>query len=194
MRKLALAVTVVMFSVSAWAQGEHKYEVTVQGSGIFPKQATDGALTNKPTSSGGVMAGLRLNLSKRLAFEGDYDYFRNEEKFSFSGGLTRIPMDVHALTISGIVRLPMLRTVRPFLRAGGGLMEFEPRQSFANGDQQRGAFVYGGGLDVPVVRRVALRAEYRGFVYKVPDFDSSTLKVGKYNHAAVPSGGLVLTF
>ena len=28
----------------------------------------------------------------------------------------------------------------------------------------RGAFVYGGGGDYPLVRQVAIRAQYRGFV------------------------------
>lgn len=193
MRKLGLACVVVLLSVSVWAQ-EDKYELTVQGSGIFPKQTTKGALTNKPTSSAGVMAGIRLNLSNRFAVEGDYDYFRNDQKFAPASGVSRVPMNVHAVTAIGIVRLPAIRNVRTFALAGGGVMVIEPRQTFANGDQNRGTFVYGGGVDVPVVRHVALRAEYRGFVYKVPDFNTSALKIDKFTHAAVPSAGLVLKF
>ncbi len=193
MRKLGLAFILVLISVSAWAQ-EDKYEVTVQGSGVFPKQTAKGALTNKPTSSGGVMVGFRTNLSNRFAVEGDYDYFRNSQKFSGVSGVTRVPMNVHAVTAVGIVRLPTLRNVKTFALAGAGVMVIEPRETFANGDQYRGVFVYGGGADVPVARHVALRAEYRGFVYKVPDFDTSALKIDKFTHAAVPSAGLVLTF
>ncbi len=194
MRKmLALAAAVVLLGLSAWAQ-ENKYEFTVQGSGIFPKEISKGALTSKPTASGGVMAGFRVNLNKWLAAEGDYDYLRNSEKFFTSSGLTRIPMNLHAVTVTGIVRLPTFRNVRPFALAGGGLMVFEPRKTFGNNSQYRGAFVYGGGFDVPVVRRVALRAQYRGFVYKVPDFDTSALQINKFSHAAVPSAGLVFTF
>jgi hypothetical protein len=37
-------------------------------------------------------------------------------------------------------------------------------------------------------------AQYRGFVYKIPDFEMTSLKVDKYTHAAVPSAGLVVTF
>jgi opacity protein-like surface antigen len=193
MRKLALVVVLVLLGVSAWAQ-ENKYEFTVQGSGIFPKQTSKGALTSKPTSSGGVMAGFRVNLSNWVAVEGDYDYLRNSEKFFSSGSLTRIPMNLHAVTVTGIVRLPTFRNIRPFALAGGGLMVFDPRNAVGSSSQERGAFVYGGGFDVPVVRRVALRAQYRGFVYKTPDFDTSTLKIDKFTHAAVPSAGLVFTF
>jgi hypothetical protein len=37
-------------------------------------------------------------------------------------------------------------------------------------------------------------AQYRGFVYKIPDFEMTSLKVDKYTHSAVPSAGLVVTF
>jgi hypothetical protein len=47
---------------------------------------------------------------------------------------------------------------------------------------------------VPITKHVALRAEYRGFVYKAPDFDRSDLKTDKFTHSAVPSAGLVFTF
>ncbi len=194
MRRLfALAAVVVVLGLSAWAQ-ESKYEFTVQGSGIFPKQTSKGALTSKPTSSGGIMAGIRVNLSNWFAVEGDYDYMRNSEKFFTSSSVTRLPMNLHAVTATGIVRLPTFRNVRPFALAGGGMMVFEPRETVAVETQYRSTFVYGGGFDVPVVRRVMLRAQYRGFVYKVPDFDTSALKIDKFSHAAVPSAGLVFTF
>jgi hypothetical protein len=41
---------------------------------------------------------------------------------------------------------------------------------------------------------MAIRAEYRGLVYKVPDFGLIPLRVDKFTHAAVPSAGLVFTF
>ncbi len=73
-------------------------------------------------------------------------------------------------------------------------MVFDPHDSAGIDRQIRGAFVYGGGGDYPVVRHVAIRAQYRGFVYKVPDFGMNQLKLDKYTHAAVPSAGLVVTF
>jgi len=58
----------------------------------------------------------------------------------------------------------------------------------------RGTFVYGGGVDLPISKHFLLRAQYRGFVYKTPDFEMTSLKVDKYTHSAVPSAGLVFTF
>jgi opacity protein-like surface antigen len=199
MKKLTeLAIIRVLFGISSRAQ-EVRNEVTLQGSGFFNKQTTDGGSTNEPTNSGGVMAGYRYELKNWLAAEGDYDYFRNSEKFLSSSGTTFIPMNVHAATGTAIVKLPSfkmpaVKIVSPFAIAGGGALFFDPRGGSVSKEQTRGAFVYGGGVDVPMAKHIALRAQYRGFVYKTPDFEMTSLKVDKYTHSAVPSAGLVFTF
>src|SRR5271165_2148458 len=122
------AIILIVFGISSWAQ-EVRNEVTVQGSGFFNKQPTDGGITNEPTNSGGVMAGYRFNIKNWLAVEGDYDYFRNGQKFLASSGATYIPMNVHATTGTAIVKLPSfnmplnirdVKIVPPFVLAGGG--------------------------------------------------------------------------
>lgn len=199
MKKLTeLAIILVLFGISSWAQ-EVRNEVTVQGSGFFQKQTTAGGITNEATNSGGVMAGYRFNLKNWFAVEGDYDYFRNHQTFSWSSGTTSIPMNVHAATGVAIVKLPSfkmpaVKIVSPFVLAGGGAMFFDPRGGSVSNEQTRGTFVYGGGFDVPVARHIAFRAQYRGFVYKTPDFEMTSLKVDKYTHSAVPSAGLAFTF
>jgi len=198
MKKLTgLGIILVLFGAASWAQ-EVRHEVTVQGSGFFNKQTSDGGITNKPTNSGGVMAGYRFNLKNWLAVEGDYDYFRNDQKF-VSSGTTFVPVNVHAATGTAIVKLPSFRMpavklVAPFVLGGGGAMFFDPRSGAVSTEQTRGAFVYGGGADVPLSKHFLVRAQYRGFVYKAPDFEQASLKLDKYTHSAVPSLGLVLTF
>src|SRR5581483_6417463 len=130
-RLTELAIILILFGSSSWAQ-EVRNEVTVQGSGFFQKQTTNHGITNEPTNSGGVMAGYRFNLKNWLAFEGDYDYFRNHESFRSSTGSTSIPMNAHAVTGNAIVKLPSfkmpaVKAVSPFVLAGGGAMFFDPR-------------------------------------------------------------------
>jgi len=198
MKKLAeLGIILICFAISSWAQGVRN-EVTVQGSGFFQKQTTNGGITNEPTNSGGVMAGYRFNLKNWLAVEGDYDYLRNHETFLSSSGATFIPTNVHAATGTAIMKLPSFKVpavkiVSPFVLAGGGSLFFDPRRGSVS-EQTRGAFVYGGGVDVPMSKHFLLRAQYRGFAYKIPDFEMTGVKVDKYTHSAVPSAGLVFTF
>ena len=188
-----LTAIFLLLGFAAWAQ-EVRHEFTVQGSGFFPNEFTANGITSQPTYSGGVMAGYRFNLNRWLAVEGDYDYFRNSQKFLSTSGTAYLGTNVHAVTGNGVVRLPTLQKIRPFVLAGGGAMIFDPHDSVGIDRQTRGAFVYGGGGDYPVVRHVAIRAQYRGFIYKVPDFGINQLKLHKYTHAAVPSAGLVVTF
>jgi opacity protein-like surface antigen len=191
------AIILILFGISS-AQ-EVRHEVTVQGSGFFKKRTIVDGVTDEPTNSGGLMAGYRFNLKNWLAVEGDYDYFRNDQKFSARSGTTFIPMNVHVATGAAIVKLPSFKVpgvkiVSPFVLAGGGAMFFDPRGGSVNNEQTRGALVYGGGFDVPMAKHIALRAQYRGFIYKIPDFEMTSLKVEKYTHSAVPSAGLVFTF
>ena len=93
-----------------------------------------------------------------------------------------------------LFKAPAVKVMSPFVLAGGGAMFFDPRGGPISNEQTRGAFVYGGGFDVPLARHVALRTQYRGFVYKTPDFEMTSLKLDKYTHSAVPSAGLVFTF
>ncbi len=194
MKKVAeLAIVVICVGISSWAQ-EIKHELTVQASGFFTKQTTESGLTNKPTNSAGVLAGYRFNLKRWFAVEGDYDYFRNDQKFLSSGGAMVVPMNVHAATGAAVVKLPAFKTLSPFVLGGGGAMFFDPRGGSVSNEQTRGAFVYGGDVDMPMFKHVALRAQYRGFIYKIPDFETATLKVDKYTHSAMPSAGLVFWF
>ena len=199
MKKLTeLAIILALLGISSWAQ-EVRHEVTVQGSGFFQKQTTNDGIINKPSNSAGVLAGYRFNLKNWLAVEGDYDYFRNHETFQSSSGNTFMPMNVHAVTGTAILKLPSfkmpaVKLVSPFVLGGGGAMFFDPRGPSVSNEQTRGAFVYGGGMDVPVSKHFLFRAQYRGFVYKTPDFEMTSLKVDKYTHSAVPSAGLVFTF
>ena len=102
------------------------------------------------------MAGYRFNLKSWLAVEADYDYFRNGQKLLGSSGTTFIPMNVHAATGTAIVKppsfkVPTVKVLSPVL-AGGGAVFFDPRGESVLGVQTRAAFVYGGGVDVPMLK------------------------------------------
>src|SRR5258706_298253 len=57
-----------------------------------------------------------------------------------------------------------------------------------------GAFLYGAGADYGLTRHFSLRAEYRGFVYKNPDFGLAALNTDSWTHTAQPSAGIVFRF
>jgi opacity protein-like surface antigen len=97
------------------------------------------------------------------------------------------------------VKLPSIARLQPFVLGGGGALVFDPTSNaggtFAGATRQtRGAFVYGGGADYSIMRHVSLRAEYRGYVYKGPDFNLTSLNTDSWTHIAQPSAGVVFRF
>jgi opacity protein-like surface antigen len=67
--------------------------------------------------------------------------------------------------------------------------------------QTEGALLYGGGVDYRLFGRLALRLQYRGFVYGSPDFKVNSSTNGAISfvtstkgHMAEPSIGLVFRF
>jgi opacity protein-like surface antigen len=192
MKRIAVVLSMMLAMGSlVWAQ-EAKNEVTIQGSGFFTKDSTGKGVENDSTNSGGFLAGYRYNLNHRLALEGDYDYFRNAQDYPKSG--TQIKTNVSAITGAAVAKLPKFGVLKPYVLAGGGGIIFDPHNVKSIETQARGSFVYGAGTDVSVTKHVAFRAQYRGLVYKTPDFDLSNLKTDKFTHSAVPSAGLVFSF
>jgi hypothetical protein len=49
-------------------------------------------------------------------------------------------------------------------------------------------------VDYRLVRALGLRLQYRGLVYKAPDFGLAALSTDSWTHTAEPSVGLVFRF
>lgn len=98
-----------------------------------------------------------------------------------------------------MVKLPGFARIQPFALAGGGALVFDPTGN-ADGNfagattETRGAVVYGAGADYAFTRHILLRAEYRGYVYKAPDFNFAGLNTDGWTHIAQPSAGIVFRF
>jgi outer membrane immunogenic protein len=113
--------------------------------------------------------------------------------------LGRVESDVHQATGEAVVKLPGFLRLQPYALAGGGALLFDPTDnaggSFGGATwQARGAFIYGLGADYAFTKHISLRAEYRGYVNKAPDFDVATLNPNAWTHTAQPSAGIVFRF
>jgi len=202
MRKLwiIIASLALLIGTSALAQ-ESRSEISLQGTGFFGKDSTGQGTTQRSTETGGVLVGYRYHLNRWLAAEAAYGYDRNTQQFFASAGLSRIQANVHQATGGFVFSLPTPRSLRlsPYLLAEGGALVFDPSNNAFGTvagaqSQATGVFVYGGGADVPVVRHISLRAEYRGLIYSAPDFSLWNLNTNTTTHVAQPSAGIVFRF
>ena len=198
-RKAILSViTASLLTVAAIAQ-EQRSEISLQGTGFYTKDSTGQGIRQQATDTGGFLVGYRYHLNRWLAAETTYGFVRNTQTYSVPLALSGIQTDVHQATGGLVFRLPSPARLRlsPYVLAEGGALVFNPTKNslVAGADSQaRGAFIYGGGGDFLLSKHFSLRAEYRGFVYKSPDFGLSSLKSDAVTHTAQPSAGIVFRF
>lgn len=85
--------------------------------------------------------------------------------------------------------------IRPYLLGGLGVIHYLPRGSNnppGTAGQTKFTLVYGGGLDFALNKQWSIRAEYRGMVYRIPDF--ALISISKWNHMPEPALGIVFHF
>jgi outer membrane immunogenic protein len=187
---VASVTGLVLFATAAMAQVEQPSQITFQGTGLITKDSTNGSKSQEATRSGGFLVGYSYQFNNWAGVEGNYGWTRNTQNYFGSSGQSSVRSDIHEVTGSFVFHIPVrVANVRPYALAGGGALIFDPVNNFAGGIdlQTKGAFVYGGGVNFDVTRNFGVRAEYRGLVYKTPDFTSSALTLDKVTHLAQPS-------
>jgi len=191
--------SILLLTITAVAQ-ESRNEISVQGTGFFTKDSSGNGISRSTTQTGGFQVGYRYRINRYFSAEANYGFNRNTQRYFSVDGLSRVQADTHAVTGDVIVNLPIrISKFNPYAIAGGGALIFHPTGNaggFVSGadNQSKGAFLYGAGTDYVLTRHISLRAEYRGYVYKDPDFGLQSLRTASWTHTAQPSAGLVYRF
>ena len=125
--------------------------------------------------------------------ESSSGYTQNTQSYNLTAGAVGVKARSHGVSAAYVFRYPMKRLTL-FALAGVGGLVFDPKdvKDVPGLDKQaRAAFVYGGGADFNITRRVFFRAQYRGFVYNSPTFDIPGLNgLDRITHRAEPSAGI----
>lgn len=195
---VAVIVAFAAFTTSALAQVELPSQVSIQGTGMVTKKTNDRTPANEVTKSGGFLLGYSYQFSRWAGAEANYGYTRNTQKYLFPVGSSSLQTDFHEVTGAFVAHFPVnARHIRPYALAGGGALVFDPTDKVVvTGAQRqtRGAFIYGGGANIDITNNFGVRAEYRGLLYKAPDFELGNLNIDKVTHLAQPSVGFFFRF
>jgi opacity protein-like surface antigen len=193
---IVFASFVMLLTLGATAQ-ENRSDISLQGTGFFTRDSSGNGISRTTSDTGGFQVGYRYHINRWLSAEGDYGFGRNTQSYFGSFGESRVRSDVHAVTGDLVVNLPLpIRRIKTYALAGGGGLIFDPSGNRGGSlpgasTQAKGAFLYGAGADYALTRHFSLRAEYRGFVYKNPDFGLASLHTDNWTHTAQPSAGIV---
>lgn len=162
--------------------------------GQFPGATNSDGITQSPSSSAGVMLGIRKYDHPWRGYEVTYSF--NHANQDYSGTtLSSVAADAHSVTADYVVSFPFPAIgLRPFALGGGGLVFFAPQGSAPGTTEVSGVFSYGAGVDLRLVPHLGLRVQYRGLVYRAPDFGEAFLSTDSFTHTAQPMAGLYLQF
>jgi outer membrane immunogenic protein len=184
----------VLAAVPAFSQETSKSDVAVQAFGSWVKNTTSNGVQQDATNSGGVLASYRYFFNSNHGVEVNYGYSLNTQLYGLASGPLGVKANQHEATAAYVYRHNVLGFT-PFVEAGVGALVFDPTDLSGVSAQARVAFVYGGGADFNITKRVFLRAEYRGFVYNSPTFDlAATQGTDRVTHRAEPSVGFGYRF
>ena len=187
-----------MLVTGASAQESNRNDATVSAIGVFQQSSSGNGVNQSATNSAGVLATYRYFFTDHQGIEVDYGFSQFNEQFSaptaaspFSFGVTT---NMNEATASYVYRHAIGHRLTPFVSAGTGALLFLPNSfslggatgtTFATPD-----FVYSGGADLAVTRRVSLRLGYRGHVFEAPDFGVAGIRTNSITHLAEPFAGL----
>ena len=211
---IAMAAFFLLTSMG-WAQ-DNRFDVSLGGSAVFSKQSTGNGTVLTPTNSGAVLVTGRYRFSEHSSVEINYSHTANSQIY-FAAPLTyRIHSTTGEYSGAYVFSFHESDKVEPFVFAGAAALVFYPSYdaNYINGvqifipasQQTKPAFLYGGGFDwrifssLPLIHRsslsnhLALRLQYRGLVYKAPDYKIQNLFTGARGHMAEPSVGIVVKF
>ena len=199
--RLALAVVVLAFAA---ANAQERLDLSVSGSAVFSKSvsATTSGITLSPHDSGGVFGTVRYHFNHLNAVELNIGHTVNSQIFDRPPDIFKVRTTITEFSADYVLTPFQGKRLEPFLFAGVGALRWYPENQYINGNssqfgayrQTSLAFLYGGGADYRLWRRLWVRAQYRGLIFRAPDFGVSDLFISAKGHMAEPSFGLVVKF
>ncbi|MEO5922536.1 MAG: outer membrane beta-barrel protein [Bryobacteraceae bacterium] len=196
MKRTLLTFGLLALAAPVWAQ-KHELAFTLGSTANDLKTAL-----NVRTTSGRALQvnyGYRFWGNDAVAVSGELHFLANPQRqVSGPSFLTRDFASLY-LTPGVRVKLNPKGLLQPYGVIGGGYALYEQSTTTLGGGPNpaprhltRGAFQYGGGLDIKVAKWLALRGEVRDFYTGIPALNLAGLRGGVHN--VVASGGFVLRF
>ncbi len=199
MKKMMLLGALLLGFVAAGQAQESRQDASISFDGVFaPDVYALGVSPMHSTSTGGALVSYRYMLTPRSALELNYSFAQNTiyyNNISFGGHVHTRQQEITGAYVYG-------RTYgrySPFLQAGIGGMIFTPIKDngTSNLDTKQNTNIgalFGGGLAYEISPSFDIRAEYRGFVTKAPDFGVASFKTNRYYLMSMPAIGIAYHF
>jgi opacity protein-like surface antigen len=199
MKKTMLLGALMLLASAGYAQ-ESRQDASVSVIGVFTPTVNGNAVKLSTTATVGFLGSYRYMLTPRSALELNYSFAQYSSRYSTSF-LPNVRIHTRQQEITGayIYNFRSFRNFNPFLEAGVGGLIFTPIKDFetTNLDTKQNTNIgalFGGGVAYELSPSWDIRAEYRGFVVKAPDFGISNFKTNRWEVISIPAIGMAYHF
>ncbi len=203
--KVGQFVAAAAMLLSSAAAAQVGVDVGLSGAEVFSKtvSSSSGTVTDKPTKSVAEFGTIRYHFNRLHAAEINIGHTRNSQLFEIPPDTYRVIADITEFSGAYVFSPFATEKWQPFVLGGVAGLRFSPGNTYIDQVQtnlgQTAAttlgFLYGVGTDYRVWGHLGVRLQYRGLLYKNPDFGiPSRFFTGARSHMAEPAVGLVLKF
>jgi outer membrane immunogenic protein len=197
MKKMMLLGALVLSSVAGHAQ-ESRQDISISGYGLFAPQVNGNSVKMNTSSTYGFLASYRYMLTPRSALEVNYSFAQNQQSYVTSfltGSIHQRQQEVSGAYVYNL----NFKSFSPFVEAGVGGLIFTPLRdyqttSFDTKQNTNIGALFGGGVAYELSPSFDIRAQYRGFIVKAPNFGLDNFKTNRYEVISMPALGIAYHF
>lgn len=201
MKKTMLLLGALMLSAAAGYAQESRQDVSISATVPFAPQVTGNSVQKNSSMTLGGLVSYRYMLTPRSALELNYGYAQNTQYYQVFGkaygGIHILQQEISAAYVYN----KNFKNFNPFLEAGPGAIIFSPLKDAGttNLDAKQTIGIgglFGGGLAYEISPSFDIRAEYRGFLVKTPNFSvpGNIFNTNRYEIISTPSLGIAYHF
>jgi opacity protein-like surface antigen len=206
MKKIAFFAFLLAACVAAGRAQESRQDISLSGTALIePFISSSTNVQVHSTTAKGALLSYRFMMTPSSALEANYG-MTYQNSISYKIGLTNYykVLTRNQEISAAYVRSFNYKRFNPFVEAGVGVMIFMPIRNSGTKSQlvkQQTSVggLYGAGIAYEVSPSFDIRAEYRGFITKVPNFNdtgtgSDQLGTNKWYNIYIPTLGVAYHF
>ena len=199
MKKMILLGALLVCAAGVGKAQESRQDFSASGIGIFAPTVNGLGQRANTLSSVGFLGSYRYSLTPRSGLEVNYTYLQNYMKFQPTGR-GEVYVHVRMEEVSGAyVYSRNYHNFNPFVQIGVGGIIFTPIRDYGTNqlDTKQNTnigMLSGGGLAYEISPSFDIRAEYRAFLVKTPDFGNADYKTNRYEWISLPAIGIAYHF
>lgn len=200
MKKIAIFAILLFACAAAGRAQESRQDISLSGTGLIePFRASTTDVQVSANRAFGVLASYRFMLTPTSALEANYS-ITYANQIHIWANPNNYKVNTRTEEISGAyVRSFVYKNFNPFVEAGPGAFIFLPIRNSGTTSldvkqQTEIGGIYGGGIAYEISPSFDIRAEYRGWITKVPNFGDSQFNTNKWYNIYNPVVGVAYHF